>query len=96
MHSNEELSIGDALKKMFQRLKLTDEVMQHRIESAWNELMADTIKRRVSKLVFRKGVLFVYVNSSPLRNELFQNRYQLRDRLNEKTGEKWIEKVILK
>lgn len=96
MHSNDEVSIGDAMKSMFQRMKLTEEVKQHRIESAWQELMADAIKSRVTKLFFKQGILFVFVNSSTLRNELFQSRYQLRDRLNEQTGEEWIEKVILK
>ena len=96
MLSNDEVSIGDAMKKMFQRMKLTEEVKQHRIESAWKELMGETIKSRVNKLVFKKGILFIYVNSSALRNELFHSRFQLKDRLNEKTKEEWIEQVILK
>lgn len=96
MRENEEVKLSDAMQKMFGNMNLTDDVMQHSIVVAWNELMSEPIKKRVSKLVFKKGTLYVYVTSSALRNELFMSRYQLRDRLNEQTKSKWIQEVILK
>lgn len=96
MSIGNEISMGDALSDMFKKMKLDDDVLEFRIQKTWNEIMNQAIKNRVSKLAFKKGTLFVSVQSHALRQELFMSRFQLRDRLNEELKGELIKEVILK
>lgn len=96
MSFGNEFTLGEALGKMLEKLKLDDDAKQHNITKAWEKLMPMTIKKHITQLYFHKGTLFIQVKSSPVRQELFMSRHQLKKRINEELGENFIQSIILK
>lgn len=48
------------------------------------------------KVFIKNGVLYVYLNSSVLRNEILMMRETLINRINEEAGEEIVTKIVLK
>ena len=44
----------------------------------------------------KSKILYVEINSSVVKNELFMMREEIRRKLNEKAGEELVEKIIFK
>jgi len=91
-----ESTIGEALDGLMKRLHLTDDVKEHQVKQQWEQMMGPAIVNRTSKVVFRKGVLFLYITSSPLKHELFMAREKMRQRLNETFDKEVIRQIIFK
>lgn len=96
MRNNEEVSIGQAIGNMFSSFKLSDEVKEHRIKNVLQELFGKIMENYITKVTVKDDLLFLHIKSSTLRHELFLNRIQMKDRINEELGEKLINKIILK
>ena len=60
--------------------------MERRIIAAWPEVLGPTIARYTGKLEIRDGVLYVHIKSAPLRQELFNCRFNLVDKLQKAVG----------
>ena len=56
--------------------------------------MGPTVANRTTKIYFRDKKLFVYLNSAPLREELFNGRDKIIKLLNEEAGTEIIEEII--
>ena len=62
----------------------------------WKEVMGNTIGTRTEKIAFRKGVLYVKVNSAPLKSELNMQKQKVMDLMNETMGSDSIKEVVIK
>ncbi len=57
--------------------------MEYRAIEMWPEIMGKSIANRTTKLYFKQSTLFVHVNSSVLRHELFIMRDEIKKRVND-------------
>ncbi len=89
-------SIGEVLKEYIDSMRLSRKLKESRIETQWEELLGKNAASLTRKLVIRNKVLYVYLNSPALRNELLMMREKLIQRINEEAGEELISKMVLK
>ena len=85
--------IGQVIREHLQRLdesrKLSETIALTAVDDVLGKKFASLIKdRRIEN-----GVLFLKTDSAALRSELFANRSQLMQKLNEKTGKDVIKDV---
>jgi len=63
-------SIKDAINSMMESYKIKDKFDANRLIGSWGSLMGAPIAKRTEKLFIKDKVLFVKLNSAPLRQEL--------------------------
>lgn len=66
------------------------------IVSEWKKLMGPVIYKHTKKIYIKNKTLFVYLDSSVIRNELMMHSEKIIQHLNEHTGESTIEKVMFR
>ena len=88
--------IGDVIKEYLKALKIDDKLKEVQLIKSWDEVVGKTIARSTHKIFIRDRKLFVTLNSSVIRNELFMLRDGLKKALNDKVGEKIIDEIILR
>ncbi|MDR0756470.1 MAG: DUF721 domain-containing protein [Tannerella sp.] len=76
--------------------QLKEKLMEARIVRAWSEVLGQAIMRATRNLYVKNGVLYVYVNSSVLRNELWLNRENLKKSLNAHAGMDVIRDLVIR
>ncbi len=87
--------IGFVLQQVLRDMGLEKPLLEHRIIEAWPLLMGTMIAQYTRKLEFKNGVLFIYLSSAPLRQELFLARFELVKKLNEYVGADIVQDVRL-
>lgn len=88
-----ETTIKDALKLFLKKYNLEDQVNEGKVYNIWNKSMGPFVVNRTTKLRFVKGKLYVYLNSSALRNELVMAKTPIIQKLNEELGEILIQEI---
>lgn len=63
-------SLKEAIDAMIDSYKLRGKFDQNKLISSWETMMGKPISRRTEKLFIKEKVLFVKLNSAPLRHEL--------------------------
>lgn len=96
MKKSNTLSLGDALRMYVREMKLERKLKEVDIVGSWEELLGKTIARYTQNIFISKGVLYVEISSSVVKNELLMMREEIRAKLNEQAGEKLITKIVFK
>jgi len=63
-------SVKDAIESMIDSYKLRGKFDQTKLINSWESMMGKPISRRTEKIFIKEKVLFVKLNSAPLRQEL--------------------------
>lgn len=79
-------TISDALSAFLRESGLDKPVYEHQLMSYWPEVVGEMGARLTYKLEIRDGVLYVRLRSAALKARLFELRYDVVRRLNEKVG----------
>ncbi len=83
-----DLHIKDVLKNYIKKDKVVgDAYYTQKIKEYWDSSLSKSITSRIHHISYKSGKLIVKTYSSPLRNELFNNREQLRKKINDHIGE---------
>src|SRR3954462_3939292 len=83
-----------AIEQMLKNFRIDNKVLQHKLIASWEKVMGPTVANRTTRIYFRDKKLFVYVNSAPLREELFNGRDKIIQLLNEEAGAVIIEEIV--
>ena len=67
-----------------------------RIKEAWKSEMGEIICSYTTKILFREGVLTVFLTSAPLRNELSMSKAKVIKILNDYFKEELITSIVFK
>ncbi|MDR1407091.1 MAG: DUF721 domain-containing protein [Tannerella sp.] len=76
--------------------QLRQKLMEARIVRAWGEVVGQATLHATRNLYVKNDVLYVSVNSSVLRNELWLNRERLTKSLNEYAGMHVIRELVIR
>jgi predicted nucleic acid-binding Zn ribbon protein len=95
MRRSETQNISAIVRALLKQHGLEDKLLEHRLIKSWDDLLGKAIARHTKKLYIKDRCLFVSLDSSVVRNELMMIRDELIKRLNENTGAKVIDKIVL-
>lgn len=82
MFRKNEVQLNDVIQEMLNKYRLRSNLDKLTIEKFWKEEMGTMVNSYTERLYFYKGKLTIKVNSSALKNELFVNRENLKERIN--------------
>ncbi|MEO0043174.1 MAG: hypothetical protein RL329_2622 [Bacteroidota bacterium] len=91
-----ERSIADILLEVIRTMKWTDRVNDAKIVAMWGRVMGKNIETYTRKLYVRRRVLFVEIDSSSLRHELFYGKDKIWQNLNKELGEDYLKDVVIR
>lgn len=89
-------SLGEVLNEYLEAMHLRRRLKESRIEKDWKEILGSNAASLTKRVYIKNGILYAYLNSSVLRNELLMMRETLIARINEKAGEEIVTKIVLK
>ena len=96
MRNNRFSSLKDVLEDMIQEMRIGTKIKEMHIRKYWNREMGISITRNTKDLYFKEGILYVYLNSAALKQELFMARGKICKLLNEKIGSELITEIIIR
>ena len=64
--------------------------------ASWESLVGKLVANHTKSIYIKNNVLFVYLDSAAIRNELMMMRGQILKRMNDHAGSELITKVILR
>jgi len=88
--------MGDLLDEFFKRPHIAAKVAEGKLPDTWREVVGDRVADETTELRLEKHILHVRIRSSILRSELFYQREALKERLNERSGVRIINAVIIR
>jgi Dna[CI] antecedent, DciA len=86
--------LGVIIEKMIDTYKLRGKYNETYIIAQWELLVGTAIANRTTQLYFTDKKLYIQVNSSPLRNELFLAKTKFINMLNSEIGSQVVEDII--
>jgi hypothetical protein len=89
-------NIGSVIAACLVDLKIDEKLKEVRLINSWEEVIGTGIARATNKLFINNRVLFVYLKSSVVRNELMMLKSSLLKALNDKAGSKVIDDIVLR
>jgi predicted nucleic acid-binding Zn ribbon protein len=96
MRRSRTISLAEALKDYIREMNLEGKLLEVNLISSWEETVGKAISSRTTRIYIKDKILFVYLNSSVVRNELLMLREALRQKMNEKAGSEVIKDIVLK
>lgn len=89
-------SLAEVLREYIDSMHMSRRLKESRIERHWEELLGKNAASLTRRVYIKNGVLYAYLNSSVLRNEILMMRETLIARINELAGEEIVTKIVLR
>jgi hypothetical protein len=86
--------LGVIIERLIDTYKLRSKYNETYIIAQWELLVGTAIANRTTQLYFAEKKLYIQVNSSPLRNELFLAKTKFIQMLNDEIGSKVVEDIV--
>jgi len=93
---NTSLPIKDILSEIMGQPVIRKGINETRAIKAWEAVLGPSVMRITTNIYTKNGILFVNLNSSVIRNELFLNKTKIIDSINEYIGTKTINDIVLR
>jgi len=84
------------MKDYIKEMHLEGKLNEVSVINSWEETVGKAIASRTTKIYIKDQVLYVYLNSSVVRNELLMLRQALREKLNERAGAEVVKDIVLR
>lgn len=95
MKRHNEQSLKDILGEFKQDHKFSQHLSELKLRETWESEMGATISKFTSRIYFRNGILYIKLDSSVLRHELYTNREVVLTKLNKALGEALVKEISL-
>ena len=96
MRRTKTLLLGDVLEEFFRRPYVAAKVAEGKLPETWRQVVGDRAADLTTELRLERRILYVRIQSSVLRSELFCQRDALRDALNRQAGMRLVNAVIVR
>jgi len=96
MRKNNQQSLKDVINLMLDTYQLRTKVNEAKVVAAWPRMMGGAIANRTDFVGVRRGILYLKINSAPLRQELFYAKEKIVELMNEEVGEEFIKEVVFR
>jgi predicted nucleic acid-binding Zn ribbon protein len=94
--TNHLFTISEALDLITKDKRMTKGLTESVIKEKWAEMMGKTIAEHTTLLYVKDRILYLYFNSSVIKNEVNLSKHKVIEIVNETIGESTITDVIVK
>jgi hypothetical protein len=94
--TNHLFTISEALDLITKDKRMTKGLTESVIKEKWAEMMGKTIAKHTTLLYVKDRILYLYFNSSVIKNEVNLSKHKVIEIINETIGESTITDVIVK
>jgi hypothetical protein len=95
MRNKNDVTIGQALELMVDRLKLRNKLNESRIRENWAKVMGKPIARYTQQVSLKEGKLYIKIDSAPLKQELNYSRAKIIELFNKELGADVVTDVVV-
>ncbi len=96
MHLENQHSLKDVLAGMVDELKWKEKLHETKVKEVWKEKMGTTINHFTKEIFFKKGKLFITIESSSLKQELSYEKEKIKGMMNKELGGDHVVEVIIR
>jgi predicted nucleic acid-binding Zn ribbon protein len=96
MRRSKTISLAEAIKDYIREMNLGGKLDEVGVINSWEEIVGKAISSRTSKIYIKDHILYVYLTSSVVRNELLMLREELKEKINQKAGSEVIKELVLR
>jgi hypothetical protein len=96
MRRSQTLPLGNLLKDYVKDQQIEGKLKEIEIVQHCQEILGKAMGKYVRKISMRNGELVIEVSSSLVKSELIMLREELRQQLNEKAGQPFVSRIVLK
>jgi predicted nucleic acid-binding Zn ribbon protein len=96
MRRSKTITIAEAVSDFIKEMNIGDKLSEAGVINSWEETVGKAISSRTTKIYIRDHVLYVFLSSSVVRNELLMLREALKENLNQKAGKMVIRDIVLR
>ncbi len=96
MKRNNTQSIAEAIRAYLKESKLEKPLKERQLVQSWETLLGRSVARSTSKIYLKDGRLFVHLNSSVVKNELYMLQDEILRKLNDAAGEELVKEIVLR
>jgi predicted nucleic acid-binding Zn ribbon protein len=89
-------SLGEAIREYLRQSKLERPLKERQLVRSWESLLGRSVAKATTRIYIKDGTLYVHLNSSVVKNELFMLKDEILQRLNDASGEELVREIILK
>ena len=88
--------LRDVIRQVLKEQHLDKPLYEKRLIEAWPLVLGSNIMQYTSDLTIKRKVLYVSLNSSVLRHDLFLSREEIKKSLNKQVGAEVIVDIVFK
>ena len=96
MRRTKTILMGDLLDEFFKRPYVAAKVAEGKLPNTWREIVGDRVADLTTELRLEKRILYVRIQSSVVRSELFYQRDTLKEEINRRSGVQLVNAVIIR
>lgn len=96
MRRTKTILMGDLLDEFFKRPYVAAKVAEGKLPDTWREIVGDRVADLTTELRLEKRILYVRIQSSVARSELFYQREALKEEINRRSGIQFVQAVIIR
>ncbi len=96
MSREESRNIKNILSSITSDPKYAGKLDEKKIEKIWRETNMPYVVDRTRKVTFRDGKLMLFIDSAPLKQELFNSRDQIRDKVNKALDSDIVQEIVIR
>lgn len=96
MRRSKTITLAEALNDYIREMNLGGKLGEIGVINSWENVVGKAISSRTTKIYIKDKVLYIYLNSSVVRNELLMLREELKNKLNEKAGSEVVTDIVFR
>ncbi|NQU34637.1 MAG: DUF721 domain-containing protein [Bacteroidetes bacterium] len=94
INRNNDKELKEVLEQLFKAYGWTEKMDGIKIINSWDKVVGGIIANHTTNLYVKNKILYVKLDSSVLRNELYMERTNLANKLNDEIGKKVINEIV--
>jgi len=96
MRKRNEQSLQEVLHEILKKYNLERRFEQAELADIWNKTLGPSVANQTKRVVFKNGVLTVYIDSALVKHELNMLKSRLVDSLNETVGKPLVTEIHIR
>ena len=88
-------NISKIIKEVFSQKHFRIGIDNIKVQEAWLKTMGKNIQKYTYKVVYKKGILYVKLKSSVLKEELIFEKIKVINLLNKELGKEYIKDIVI-
>lgn len=96
MRRSKTMSMAEVLQDYIKTMNYGRKLNEVDVVQSWIDIVGRSIANHTKKIYLNNGVLFVYLDSSVVRNELLMLKQPLIQKINGRSGTEVVKDIVLK